>query len=173
MLEKFLGKVVCRKIEFRLLIRKFCSKEVQDAWEHKKSIQANFEDMGLSFDPNKTIKIANEEKQIKVSVTSNENDEWHEAQIVNSDVPRKAYVAEALEKDARAPRVKLFRLPKSQVEWITYLIDKYGNDYKAMERDKKIIIRKHGSSYELKLKGLNQFLNSIPNTWKQRAKQKK
>lgn len=29
------------------------------------------------------------------------------------------------------------RLPKGQVEFITYLLDKYGHDYKAMERDKK------------------------------------
>lgn len=29
------------------------------------------------------------------------------------------------------------RLPKGQVEFITYLLDKYGHDYKSMERDKK------------------------------------
>lgn len=29
------------------------------------------------------------------------------------------------------------RLPKGQVEFITYLLDKYGYDFKAMERDKK------------------------------------
>lgn len=92
--------------------------------------------MGLSFDPNKTIKIP-KVKQIKASIASNENDEWQEAQISNDTAPKKAFVAEALEQDARAPRVKLFRLPKGQVEWITYLMDKYGTDYKAMQRDKK------------------------------------
>lgn len=30
-----------------------------------------------------------------------------------------------------------FRLPKGQVEFITYLLDKYGHDYKAMVKDKK------------------------------------
>lgn len=30
-----------------------------------------------------------------------------------------------------------FRLPKGQVEFITYLLDKYGHDYKAMAKDKK------------------------------------
>lgn len=30
-----------------------------------------------------------------------------------------------------------FRLPKPQVEFLTYLLDKYGHDYKAMEKDKK------------------------------------
>lgn len=31
----------------------------------------------------------------------------------------------------------IFRLPKGQVEFITYLLDKYGHDYKAMVKDKK------------------------------------
>lgn len=30
-----------------------------------------------------------------------------------------------------------YRLPKGQVEFITYLLDKYGHDYKAMAKDKK------------------------------------
>lgn len=31
----------------------------------------------------------------------------------------------------------IYRLPKGQVEFITYLLDKYGHDYKGMARDKK------------------------------------
>lgn len=115
----------------------YCSKEIKNAWEYKKSIQANFEDMGLSFDPNKTLQIPNNKKPFKTSTESNKNNEWQVEELENETVPKKVYVAQALEQDARATRVKLFRLPKGQVEWITYLMDKYGNDYKAMARDKK------------------------------------
>lgn len=94
--------------------------------------------MGLSFDPNKTIKIPKHiKKELKSSQVSNDHDEWEEESIDNEPVTRKVYVAKVLEQDSKANRVKLFRLPKGQVEWITYLMDKYGSDYKAMVRDKK------------------------------------
>lgn len=92
--------------------------------------------MGLSYDPNKTIKIPNSKKEFKASLLSNEND-WNETIIEDHPSKEKLYVAEALEADAKAPRERRFQLPKSQVEWITYLMKKYGKDYKAMARDKK------------------------------------
>lgn len=93
--------------------------------------------MGLSYDPNKTIKIPNVKKKLAASMLSNDDNEWVEESTEDGAVPTKGYVVEALEKDAKAPRVKLFRLPKGQVEWITYLMDKYKTDYKAMAKDKK------------------------------------
>lgn len=93
--------------------------------------------MGLSYDPNMTLKIPKKKSDLSLSSLSNENNEWQEESVKTEPSPKKVYVAEALEKDARAPRQKLFRLPKSQVEWITYLMDKYRTDYKAMARDKK------------------------------------
>lgn len=46
-------------------------------------------------------------------------------------LPQKAFVVEELEKDAKTPRIRQFRLPKGQVQWLTYLLDKYGEDYKV------------------------------------------
>ena len=90
--------------------------------------------MGLSYDPNKTIKIPSNKQKLKVSIASNDN-EWEEEHMEAQ--PTKLHVVESLEEDARAPRVKMFRLPKGQVEWITYLMDTYGKNYRAMARDKK------------------------------------
>ena len=90
--------------------------------------------MGLSYDPNKTIKIPSNKQKLKVSIASNDN-EWEEEHMEAQ--PTKLHVVESLEGDARAPRVKMFRLPKGQVEWITYLMDTYGKNYRAMARDKK------------------------------------
>lgn len=61
--------------------------------------------------------------------------EWAEEVVVKA--PTKSSVVEALAEDARAPRKKMFRLPKGQVEWITYLMDKYGRDYRCMVRDSR------------------------------------
>lgn len=93
--------------------------------------------MGLSSDPNKTIPIPSSGSILTVSSHSNDNGKWEETGVKNESVVPKKYIVDALEQEAKAPRVKLFRLPKSQVEWITYLMDKYGTNYKAMARDKK------------------------------------
>lgn len=53
----------------------------------------------------------------------------------------KAKIAEELEREANMPREKGYRLPKNQVEYLTYLIDKYGDDYKSMARDKRNVIQ--------------------------------
>lgn len=92
--------------------------------------------MGLSYDPNETIKIPNSKTELKAKILTNV-DGWIEEEIQGTVALPKKYVAEELEKDAKSPRVKLFRLPKGQVEWITYLLEKYGNDFKAMARDKR------------------------------------
>ncbi|XP_068633892.1 nucleolar protein 16 [Battus philenor] len=113
---------------------------IKEAWDHKKSSYKNLADMGLANDPNKVIKIPNFKqqklKEAKVIVGKGEIDNSDEEEIV-TQVPIKKEVVEKLEKDARAPRERRFMLPKGQVEFITYLMDKYGHDYKAMEKDRK------------------------------------
>lgn len=91
--------------------------------------------MGLAYDPNETIKIPNTKKKLKVSRISNDN-EWIVEENAKNEAT-KLNVMQELENDAKAPRRRMFKLPNGQVEWITYLMKKYGNDYKAMARDKK------------------------------------
>lgn len=93
--------------------------------------------MGLSSDPNRTIPITSSSRIVTVSSQSNDSGNWEETDLESQTVVPKKYIVDALEQEAKALRVKRFRLPKGQVEWITYLMDKYGTDYKAMVRDKK------------------------------------
>ncbi|CAH0546722.1 unnamed protein product [Brassicogethes aeneus] len=112
-------------------------KDVKDAWDHSKSIPTNMKAMGLSYNPNDTIKIPNNKNNYKASIMSNEEFEWQEEDLEEDQLPNKAFVVEALEADAKAPRVKKFRLPNSALEWVKYLLKKYGHDYKAMAKDRK------------------------------------
>ncbi|KAJ8970604.1 hypothetical protein NQ314_001139 [Rhamnusium bicolor] len=98
-------------------------KEIKNEWEQKKSVETNLKDMGLSYDSNKTIEIPNSKKVYKASLLSNK-DEWNEEIVNEQPTKEKSYVAAILEADAKAPRERRFRLPKSQVEWITYLMKK-------------------------------------------------
>lgn len=93
--------------------------------------------MGLSSDPNKSIPIPSSSQILTVPSQSSGDGKWEETDLECKTITPKKFVAEALEQEAKAPRTKLFRLPKSQVDWITYLMDKYGTDYKAMAKDKK------------------------------------
>lgn len=55
----------------------------------------------------------------------------------NEKEPDKLQVITELEEDAHTPRERGFRLPKSHVQWVTYLMDKYGEDYEVRDLFKK------------------------------------
>lgn len=86
--------------------------------------------MGLSHDPNETLRIPKRYAELKSG--------WQVEKIPDDrPKPLKVHVAEELELEAKAPRVRQLRLPKSQVHWLSYLLDTYGRDYKSMARDSK------------------------------------
>ena len=91
--------------------------------------------MGLVYDPNKSFGIPNTKNQLRKLIQANKDVDDSPKEEANE--PRKIHVVKRLEEIAKAPRVSGFRLPKSQVEWITYLMDKYGANFKAMARDKR------------------------------------
>jgi len=97
------------------------------AWESTRTVEQNLTDMGLAYDSNKTLKIPSAKELLQPM----EHDGESASQDDKISQPTKSYVAEVLEEDAKAPRVKNFRLPNNQVTWLIYLIDKYGEDYKV------------------------------------------
>ncbi|XP_033214532.1 uncharacterized protein LOC117171387 [Belonocnema kinseyi] len=139
-------------------------KQIKDAWEKKKSIRGNLLDMGLAYDPNEALKIPNSKREAlervenEVMATVNFSEEDFEAEI---RAP-KGHVAENLEKDARAPRERMFKLPKTQVLFVTSMMDKYGDDYKAMARDKK-------NYYQMTWRQIRAKINTFKNIPEQYA----
>ncbi|XP_065160666.1 nucleolar protein 16 [Atheta coriaria] len=126
-------------------------KEIKSAWDSKKSLQTNLKEMGICYDPNDTFKITVTRKEklakAKALATSkdesadSDHDEWDVEDLSQSatktPIESKKHVLEALIDDANAPRAKMFRLPKGQVDFITYMLTKHGLDFKAMAKDKK------------------------------------
>nr|CAI5821007.1 unnamed protein product [Callosobruchus analis] len=97
-------------------------KEIKEAWDNKRSVGTNMKDMGLSYDPNKTIQIP-KNNLLKVSLMSNQN-EWKEEIVPEPQLP--------------PPNPKLLnnwkRMPKPQErEKSDYLIARL----KAMAKDSK------------------------------------
>lgn len=108
--------------------------QIKQSWDITKSTRTNLNQMGLAYDPNETLKIPNTKKELIDKVSKwkvEENDEnklQNEEDIEMTSV--KIHVAEELETEAKAPRKRMFRLPNSQVHFLTYLMDKYGENYK-------------------------------------------
>lgn len=114
--------------------------QIEESWEVTKSTRRNLKQMGLTYDPNETLKIPNVRKEIIRNVANWEIDDAEDKKQLEGDVdmtPPKIHVAEELETEAKAPRKRTFKLPNTQVYFLTYLMDRYGDDYQAMARDKK------------------------------------
>lgn len=93
--------------------------------------------MGIVYDVNKAMPVPNYKsertKKKKVDHGFVEEDQSDE----EAGAFPKQEVAEELEKKAKALRESKVRLPKGIIKFVTYLIDKYGLDYKKMAKDSK------------------------------------
>lgn len=111
------------------------STQIEESWEVTKSTRRNLKQMGLTYDPNETLKIPNVRKEIIRNVANWEIDDAEDKKQLEGDVdmtPPKIHVAEELETEAKAPRKRTFKLPNTQVYFLTYLMDRYGDDYQVM-----------------------------------------
>lgn len=143
--------------------------QLKEAWAKGKSIRNNMEEMGLAYDPNKVLLIPNKKRELLESVDEMKMDDDSACENNQEErIPSKIHVAEELEADAKAPRKRMFRLPKSHVEFITYMLDKYNEDYKAMVKDKKNIYQMTWRQIRAKI---NRF-KSIPEQYEEYLKNK-
>ncbi|KAL7301845.1 hypothetical protein TKK_0005452 [Trichogramma kaykai] len=108
--------------------------QIKEAWDNRRSTRNNLLNMGLAYDPNKVIKMPDSTKDVLLKSIEKSGENYKNTKTI---IPTKPYVAKSLEEDAKHPRVRLFRLPKNEVSFATYMLDKYGDDYKAMARDRK------------------------------------
>lgn len=109
--------------------------------------------MGLAYDANEVVQIPNAKHEMleeaRRIVKEDESLSDHEAEDAT---PAKNYVAEKLEAEAKAPRERLFKLPKGQAQFFTYLIKRYGEDYKvrySLEKSLLLIISNYFYIYSL------------------------
>lgn len=110
------------------------SDQIKKAWEDKRSTRVNLEQMGLAYDANEAVQIPNVKHEMveeaKRKITGNEDPSDHENEEMNVTAA-KSHVAEKLEAEAKAPRKRLLKLPKGQAHFLTYLLNKYGEDYEV------------------------------------------
>lgn len=146
-------------------------KEIKEAWELQKSVRNNLDEMGLSYDSNETFKILNlkqkpiENVKHRIKFVKNhlEIEEDEEKTYKGpKDPPIKVHIVQKLESEASARRERMFRLPNNEIHFITYLMDKYRDDYKMMARDQK-------NYYQLTWRQIRAKINTFKSIPKQYA----
>ncbi|XP_017786278.1 PREDICTED: nucleolar protein 16 [Nicrophorus vespilloides] len=131
-------------------------KELKESWDRRKSVKNNMLSMGLAFDPNATIKI--EKTRGKLTDLFQGDDASSETNV--PEIPAedmKLEVLEKLKEDAYAPRRKAFRLPNTQVEWCSYLLNKHGLNYHAMVKDRKNYNQETWKQLRIKIRKFQQI----------------
>ncbi|XP_054747282.1 nucleolar protein 16 [Anastrepha obliqua] len=145
--------------------------EMKKLWIETKR-NKNFYEMGLASDPNKVVPIPNfKESRLKTVKVVNgfveEEMDDEELKEKVTDRPR-GYVIEQLEASATAPREKLLRLPKNSVDHLSYFLDKYKFNYKAMVTDRRNYLQWTWKQFRMKIR---KFM-SIPEQFDEYLKQR-
>lgn len=98
-------------ILFNKYIRFTSSPEIKKAWENRKTMTNNLNDIGLARDPNKVIKVPNvREQRLKmVKIVNGFMEEDNANKPVVEIVRPKGFVMQQMEEDANALRESNFR----------------------------------------------------------------
>lgn len=117
---------------------------LKNAWDDKKSIHKNMADMGLSVDPNKSLKVPTLKDQLTQQIQSfnaqgdyiapeSKSDESTEsAKQIKNPKP-----LELLEKESERKFDSKFQVSVDQVHFCIHMIEKYQDNYKKMSMDYK------------------------------------
>jgi len=134
---------------------------IKEMWNDKKSVQQNMADMGICYDPNETIAIPNTKDSLRsADVTGDSAKPRSRRRQKNTDA-KTTYVVDTLTEKAKKTKPKPKRLPKEVMFWVTYMLDKYGEDYEAMSRDPKNYYQ--DSPAQMRQKVIR--LKNIPEQW--------
>lgn len=103
-----------------------CS-HIRHAWDQTKSVRQNLAEMGLAMDPNRAVPLLKRKvKAMEVDVEERPK-----------ELVRKPYVLNDLEAEASLPEKKGNTLSRDLIDYVRYMVENHGENYKAMARDEK------------------------------------
>ena len=131
-------------------------KVVQDAWDHRVSVKENMSRMGIVLNASEVMPFAGAKKKMVSTLKKQRN--IPEAENESKSNILKPEVISKLTEEANVPVKQNFRFNSTQVQLITFMMDKHGTDYKAMARDP----RNHFQETPAKLRGMIRKFINIP-----------
>ncbi|KAM9728671.1 nucleolar protein 16 [Menidia menidia] len=96
--------------------------QIRNAWDNRKSTARNLQEMGLSFDPNRTLPVKNQAIQRAEPKTPT---------VI------KPYILNQLQEEASLPEKDQKTLSSDLIEYVQHMVRQHGDDYKKMARDEK------------------------------------
>jgi len=141
--------------KFNVALKVDCQ-AMKEVWDTRVSLKENMTKMGVAFDANIVVpKISSKQKMVKEmkkkkGLEVDENEE--------EGLKRKSEVIAKLEEEAKFEAKQTFRFTPTQVQLISYMMDKHGEDWSAMARDSK----NHYQETAAKLRGMVTKFISIP-----------
>lgn len=102
------------------------NEQIRNAWDKNKSMARNLQEMGLSFDPNRSLPIKSPKLIGKEAVSK-----------AATGIVTKPYVLNKLEEEASLPEKDSKTLSSDLIEYVQYMIREHGDNHKAMARDEK------------------------------------
>lgn len=102
------------------------NQQIREAWDNRKSTSRNLMDMGLAFDPNRSLPI---KKQRLLRATKETK--------APSNIVTKPYVLNQLQEVASQPERDSKTLSSDLIEYVQHMVREHKDDYKAMARDEK------------------------------------
>ena len=129
---------------------------MKESWDNRISAKENLDNMGIVMSATELMPIVSTKKSMVKKMKKMKNGS-------NDDVANKVQVTrpevvEKLVQEANVERKQNFRFSSQQVKFITYMMDKHGDDYEAMSRDHK----NHYQETPAKIRGMITKFISIP-----------
>ncbi|NWZ20768.1 NOP16 protein, partial [Asarcornis scutulata] len=128
---------------------------IRHAWDATKSVAQNLAEMGLAEDPNKAVPIA-KRGLLGMEVESNGQEE-------RKKIVRKPYVLNEMEYEASLPEKKSNTLSRDLIDYVRYMIQNHGENYKEMARDEKNYYQDTPKQIKRKI---NVYKNFYPEEYK-------
>ncbi|NWU74910.1 NOP16 protein, partial [Onychorhynchus coronatus] len=148
-------KRLYRSARRRAAPRIACS-HIRHAWDPSKSVAQNLAEMGLSGDPNKALPIP------KNLVSGAETES--SGQQSGKKIVRKPYVVTEMEYEASLPEKKSNTLSRDLIDYVRYMIQNHGENYKEMARDEKNYYQDTPKQIKRKI---NVYKNFYPEEYKE------
>ncbi|NWI97274.1 NOP16 protein, partial [Pitta sordida] len=146
-------KRLYRSARRRAAPRIACS-HIRHAWDRSKSVAQNLAEMGLSGDPNKALPIPRKLRGLEAE--SNEQQQ-------GKKIVLKPYVVNEMEYEASLPEKKSNTLSRDLIDYVRYMIQNHGENYKEMARDEKNYYQDTPKQIKRKI---NVYKNFYPEEYK-------
>merc|ERR1712156_262260 len=140
--------------KFNVAVKVDCQ-AMKEVWDSRVSLKENMIKMGVAFDANNVVPKISSKKNMVKDMKKKKGIEVAEEDGV---VKGKSEVISRLEDEAKYEAKQTFRFTPTQVQLITYMMDKHGDDWSAMARDPK----NHYQVTPAKLRGMVTKFISIP-----------